>query len=80
MIWEVESLIGEALMQLFLEENPTARVREHRMVDACHRELTRDGKARLVRFCRENADLASLKGLAATLYALRCHMFLPHLR
>ena len=80
MRWEVEDLIGEALMQLFLEENPTALVREHKMADACHRELTRDGKARLVRFCRENADLASLKGLVDTLHALRCYMILPDLR
>lgn len=80
MRWEVEDLMGEGLMQLFLEENPTALVREFRMGDACHRELTRDGKARLVRFCRENADLASVKGLVDTLHALRCYMVLPDLR
>lgn len=76
----MEDLIGEALMQLFLEENPTALVREFRRGDACHRELTRDGKARLVRFCRENADLASVTGLVDTLHALRCYMVLPDLR
>lgn len=79
MCWEVEDLIGEALMQLFLEEYPTALVSEHRIANACHRELTRDGKARLVRFCRENADLASLNGLVETLHALRCYMALPDL-
>lgn len=80
MRWEVEDLIGEALMQLFLEENPTALIREFRVGNACHRELTRDGKARLVRFCRENADLASVEGLVDTLHALRCYMGLPDLR
>ncbi len=80
MRWELEDLIGEALMELFLEEFPTALVREHREADACHRELTRDGKSRLVRFCRDNADLASLKGLVDTLHALRCYMVLPDLR
>lgn len=78
--WEVEDLIGEALIQLFLDENPTALVREDRMANACHRELTRDGKARLVRFCSENADLASMEGLVNTLHALRCYMVLPNLQ
>ena len=78
--WELEDLVGDDLIQLFLENHPTAMVREHRAGGACHRELTRDGKAKLVRFCRANADLASLTGVVDAIHALRCYMALPDLR
>lgn len=77
--WELEDLIGSALMELFLHENPTALIREHVMSDRTHRELTRDGKSRLVRFCQTHADLASLDDLVATLHALRHYLALPSL-
>ena len=78
--WELEDLIGEPLMELFLEENPTALLRKQVMSEAIHREFTRDGKSYLVRFCKENADLASLQGLVDVLHALRHFMNLPALK
>lgn len=78
--WELEDLIGEPLMELFLDEHKTALVREYKVSGAIHRELTRDGKSRLVRFCAEHADLANLMGLVDVIHALRHYMNLPSLQ
>lgn len=78
--WELEDLIGEPLMSLFMEENPTALLREQKMSDVVHRELTRDGKDRLVHFCKDYADLANLKQLVDVIHALRHYMNLPALQ
>ncbi|GBQ81937.1 hypothetical protein AA13595_0781 [Gluconacetobacter johannae DSM 13595] len=77
--WELEDLIGPALMELFLDEHPTALMREHVMFDRTHRELTRDGKSRLVRFCQIHADLANLNDLVTTMHAIRHYLVLPTL-
>ena len=78
--WELEDLIGESLMAMFREEYPTSVQCEQKMSDAIHREITRDGKSHLVRFCKEYADLASLQGLVEVLHALRHYMNLPMLK
>lgn len=78
--WELEDLVGEPLMALFLEEHPTALVREDKASDAVHRELTRDGKSHLVRFCRKHADLANLQSLVDVVHALRHYLTLPTLQ
>lgn len=78
--WELEDLVGEPLMELFLEEHPTALVREYKVSDVVHRELTRDGKSHLVRFCKEHADLANLKRLVDVIQALRHYMNLPSIQ
>lgn len=77
--WELEDLVGESLMSLFLEEHPTALRHEVKVSDVIHRELTRDGKSQLVRFCKDHADLANLQGFIDVLHALRCYMNLPEL-
>ena len=76
----LEDLVGEPLMALFLEEHPTALKHETRVSDAVHREFTRDGKSRLVRFCKEHADLASLLNLVSVIHALRHYLNLPPLQ
>ncbi|WP_374245895.1 hypothetical protein [Zoogloea sp.] len=77
--WEIEDLIDEQLFDLFLEENPSAVTREETMAGKTHRELTRDGKSRLVRFCKEYADLPSLTGMVEVIHALRHYLNLPAL-
>lgn len=78
--WELEDLIGEDLMALFLEEYPTAVIRQHKVSNAVHREFTRDGKSHLIRFCREYADLVNLRGFIDVLHALRHYLSLPSLQ
>lgn len=77
--WELEDLVGEPLMSLFLEEYPTALVRVGKSSDAVHRDLTRDGKSQLVRFCNAHADLENLQGFVDVLHALRHYLRLPAL-
>lgn len=72
--WELEDLVAEPLMELFLEEHPTALLREARAADAIHRELTRDGKHHLVRFCQKHAALEDLKDVIGVLRALRHYL------
>lgn len=78
--WELEDLVGAPLMALFLDEHPTALLREATFSGVVHRELTRDGKSCLVRFCNEHADLASLRNLVSVLHALRHYLNLPKLQ
>ncbi|MBZ9719788.1 hypothetical protein LB519_18240 [Mesorhizobium sp. AD1-1] len=75
--WELEDLIGEELVDLFLDDHPTAMIRKVAVSDRTHREFTRDGKSRLIRFCKDNADLASLEGVVNTLHAIRHYLVLP---
>ncbi|MGC3091675.1 hypothetical protein [Pseudomonas aeruginosa] len=78
--WELEDLVGEQLMSLFLEEHPTALLRDYKASDAVHREFTRDGKSQLVRFCKSYADLTNLQRLIDVLHALRHYLNLPSLQ
>lgn len=75
--WELEDLISPTLMEIFLEEHPTALLHVNEASGFVHRELTRDGKSKLVRFCKEHADMESLQGLIDVLHALRHYMNLP---
>ena len=75
--WELEDLLSESLISLFLEEHPTALDRDQCVGGATHRELTRDGKSKLVRFCKSYADLPSLQGLIDVIHALRHYLRLP---
>ena len=75
--WEIEDLIDEQLFELFLEENPSAVIREETIAGKTHRELTREGKSRLVRFCKDYADLPNLTGMVNVIHALRHYLNLP---
>lgn len=78
--WELEDLIGRALITRFLAEYQTALVRSSEVAGQIHYELTRDGKSRLVRFCKEHADISSMQGLIEVLHALRFYQRLPPLQ
>lgn len=77
--WELEDLISQPLIELFIEEYPAALISSATISGFTHREFTRDGKSNLVRFCREHADLDSLSLLVETLHSLRHYMNLPPL-
>jgi hypothetical protein len=53
--------------------------REETVAGKTHRELTRDGKSRLVRFCKDYAELPNLTGMVEVLHALRHYLNLPDL-
>lgn len=72
--WELEDLVGKDLFALFLEDHPTALIRSSEAGGAEHRELTQDGKSKLIRFCAKHADLASLRPVVDMVHALRHYL------
>lgn len=77
--WELEDLVDAEFMELFLGEHRSALIREESMSDSTHRELTRDGKSQLVRFCKHHAELQDLARIVEVLHALRHYLNLPAL-
>lgn len=77
--WELEDLVDAEFMELFLSERPSALMREETMSGSTHRELTRDGKSQLVRFCKDHAELQDLAKIVEVLHALRHYLNLPSL-
>ncbi|WP_158094262.1 hypothetical protein [Erythrobacter donghaensis] len=75
--WELEDLVGAALFDLFVEHYPTAVIRTETREDAIHRELTRDGKHNLLKFCEAHADLNNLRAVVGLLHSLRRLLALP---
>lgn len=71
MDWEIEDLLPEHFFAAFLEEHPTAMLKEIKKHDKIHRDLTRDGKARLHQYIRENAIHEDLEELIKVIQALR---------
>lgn len=77
--WELEDLISEPLISLFLESNETALISEEKKRNRIHREFTKDGKSKLIRFCNQHSDLDSLNSVIQTIHSLRHYLFLPDL-
>lgn len=77
--WELEDLVGVDFMKQFLSKYPSALIRQDLISGSIHRELTRDGKRELVRFCNDNALLKDLAGIVEVLHALRHYLRLPSL-
>ncbi|MEC6746314.1 hypothetical protein [Pseudomonas qingdaonensis] len=75
--WELEDLVGASLINMFLEEYPTSLIKEYSTEGAIHREFTRDGKSKLIRFCKEYADLDNLQGVIHVLHAIRHFINIP---
>lgn len=70
--WELEDFLTTDLIDAFLSEFPTAVTRTVRIGgERSHRDFSRDGKARLHRFVRENALREDVAGVAEVLRALR---------
>ena len=78
--WEVEDLVGSALIHMFLEEHPTSLKSQEVIGDMVHREFGWDGKHALLKFCEEHADLDSLQNIVGILHSLRHYVGLPSMR
>lgn len=77
MDWELEDLFPESFIRAFISENSTAVARSTPMGSKVHRDLTRDGKAKLHRFAKQNAVLDDLAQMIAVVKALRFYLALP---
>ena len=80
LVWELEDLVSPLFMARFLETHQTALVRENTISGRVHRELTRDGKSQLVRYCTQHAALENLGALIEVAHALRHYLNLPSLQ
>ena len=70
--WELEDVLPSNFVETFLNEHPNALVRAAPAGDGkVHRDFTKDGKALLHRFARENAMRQDLVGVVEVLKALR---------
>lgn len=80
LVWELEDLVSPLFMAQFLEVHKTAQTRETNISGRVHRELTRDGKSHLARYCRLHATMESLAELIEVAHALRHYLILPSLQ
>jgi hypothetical protein len=70
--WELEDVLPTSFVETFLNEYPEALVRAVPIGEGkLHRDFTKDGKARLHKFARENAMREDLVGVVEVLKALR---------
>lgn len=69
---EIEDLLSRDLLELFSETEPRCLAREPQFRDAGHHfEWTPDGKAKLLRFVREEASYSDVSGIVEVLKSLR---------
>ena len=72
--WEIEDMLSPDFVCAFLEEHPSALIKMKTSIGGhIHRELTRDGKARLLAYARENAIREDVSSLVTALRGLRCY-------
>jgi hypothetical protein len=75
---EIEDLIGNELIELFIEESPNSLLKgPFERHNKKHYEWTNDGKARLFQFVNSMADFNSVQGLIELLKSLRFYLGLP---
>jgi hypothetical protein len=69
---EVEDLLSRDVLEFFAEMEPACVAREPQLRDTGHHfEWTRDGKAKLLRFVRQEASYADVTGIVELLKSLR---------
>lgn len=75
--WELEDLLPQKFVEAFLFDYPMAIAHTKLMAGKVHRDLTRDGKARLHRFIKQHAIRADLDAVVEVLKAIRYYLNLP---
>ncbi|WP_122602778.1 hypothetical protein [Pseudomonas viridiflava] len=77
MDWEIEDLISEEFVLAFIEEFEGAVKINIIKEDKIHREFTKDGKAKFLRYIKDNAMRQDLEEVLKLIAALRCYFNLP---
>jgi len=72
--WELEDLLPQEFVEVFLSEHPGAVTHSTSIGNRLHRDLTRDGKARLHRFVKQCAVRDDLSGVIEVLRAVRFYL------
>ncbi|MDD2467978.1 MAG: hypothetical protein PHI97_28705 [Desulfobulbus sp.] len=75
---EIEDLLGDELVELFLDENPNAfKSKPVELNGRCHYEWTDNAKGKLYNFTKEYASLNDIVKLVEILKSLRFYLGLP---
>lgn len=72
--WELEDLLPSDFVEVFLSDGRDALVRTTSREGKTHRDLTRDGKARLHYFTKRHAVHSDLTGVVEVLKAMRFYL------
>ena len=72
--WELEDLLPQEFVEVFLSEHPGAVTHDAAIGDRVHRDLTHDGKARLHRFVKQYAVRDDLSSVIEVLRAVRFYL------
>ena len=75
--WELEDLVSADFAAVFEQEFPSAVIRMAEREGRVHRKYTRDGKARLHRYVRENAMREDVLAVIDVIRAVRFYFGLP---
>ena len=69
---EIEDLLSHDFLDYYAEDNPSALAREPQVAEGGHHyEWTDDGKAKLLRFVRQEASYSDVQGIVELLKSLR---------
>lgn len=75
---EIEDLLGQDLIELFLEENPNSLRRDPIVMNGrCHYEWTDNAKGKIFNFTKQYASLNDITELVEILKSLRFYLGLP---
>ena len=72
--WELEDLLPQSFQAAFHDDNPSAQVKMVSKNGHLHRDYTRDGKARLHRYIKDNALHSDLTQVCDVLRAMRRYL------
>ena len=72
--WELEDLLPPSFQTAFHEDNPTAQSRISQKGGICHRDYTRDGKARFHQFIKNNAMYSDFNKVIEVIRSLRYYL------
>jgi hypothetical protein len=72
--WELEDLLPDSFIEAFAAERSDAIIRDACANGKTHREFTKDGKARLFQFIKQNALRSDVLGIVDALKSLRCYL------
>jgi hypothetical protein len=72
--WELEDLLPEGFLSEFIAETPGCVLRTIKRCDRTHRDYSRDGKAKLHRFIKDNAVHADFEEVIQIIRRLRSYM------
>lgn len=81
LVWELEDLLPNQVLEAFSSDFPDAVIRLEEIGGRQHRDITRDGKFRLLEFVKQYANLNDMAEFIKLIKSLRdyCHLRHDHI-